>query len=132
MKFDHHHISAGIEKVSSDTFLFTLDVSGKLTHDDYDVFLPMLEAAIATVENPKIRFFLDATDMNGLETRAAWDDLKLCLKHREKFDKIAIFGNRKWQKLSVALNSWFISGDIKYFERRSEALEWLNQSKIIG
>jgi len=126
MKFDHHHISVGLEKVADDTFLFKLGVSGKLCHDDYDVFVPMLEAALQTAHDPKIRFFLDATDLEGWEPRAAWDDLKLGLKHGNKFDKIAIFGNKKWQELSAKLGSLFISGEVKFFHNRGKALEWIN------
>lgn len=59
--------------------------------------------------------------------RAAWDDFKLGLKHGNEFDKIAIYGNKKWQEYLSKIASWFISGDVKFFEDANEALEWLQQ-----
>lgn len=127
MKYDHHHISVGLEKLSQDTFLLKLGVSGKLSHDDYEVFVPMLEAALESVAEPRIRCFLDATELEGWEPRAAWDDLKLGVKHGNKFDKIAIFGHKKWQELSAKVGSWFIAGEVKYFENRGDALDWITR-----
>lgn len=126
MKHEHHHISVGLEKVTDNTLLLKLCVSGKLSHDDYDVFVPMLESALETTPVPRLRFFLDATDMEGWEPRAAWDDVKFGFKHGNKFDKIAIFGNKKWLELSAKIGSWFMSGEVKFFENRGKALEWIN------
>jgi hypothetical protein len=127
MKVYRHGISIGLEKAGSDTFFLTLSVSGKLTHEDYEELTPMLEAALATVHAPKVRVFIDAIELEGWEPRAAWDDLKLGLKHGNEFERIAIFGNRQWQELAAKLGSWFVSGEVKYFEDRDQAFDWLNE-----
>lgn len=127
MKAYRHGISIGLEKSAGDTFFLTLSVSGKLTHEDYDELIPMLEAALATVKAPKVRVFIDATELEGWEPRAAWDDFRLGLKHGNEFEKIAIFGNRKWQELAAKVGGWFISGEAKYFEDRNLAFDWLNE-----
>ena len=44
--------------------------------------------------------------------------------HRE-FEKIAIYGNKGWQEMSAKIGSWFISGEVKYFDDYDEALAWL-------
>lgn len=126
MKAYRHGISIGLEKFDSDTFYLTLSVSGKLTHEDYQELTPMLEAALQTVKAPRVRAFIDASELEGWEPRAAWDDFRLGLKHGNAFEKIAIYGNRKWQALAARVGSWFISGEARYFEDRDEALEWLN------
>jgi len=39
---------------------------------------------------------------------------------------VAIFGNKNWQEIAAKVGSWFISGEIKYFDNQDEALAWLN------
>ena len=86
----------------------------------------MLESALAEVKQPKIKALIDATELEGWEVRAAWDDLKLGLKHGNEFERIAIYGNKKWQEIGAKVGSWFISGEVKYFESKEEAVDWLS------
>lgn len=126
MKIKRHGLSVGIER-TGDEFFLTLRAQGKLTHEDYKIITPMLDSAVAELKEPKVRVFFDATELEGWGTRAAWDDLKLGLKHGNEFEKIAIFGNKKWQEYSAKIGGWFISGEIRYFESESEAIAWLNE-----
>ena len=121
-----HGLSIGIERVDKNFFL-SLKAIGKLTHEDYQVITPMINAALASVNDPKINALIDTTELEGWELRAAWDDFKIGLKHGSEFDKIAIYGNRNWQKISAKISSWFISGDIEYFDNLQAALLWLNE-----
>jgi hypothetical protein len=125
MKIVRHGLSIGFEHSGHGIYM-TLKVSGKLRHEDYEIMVPMLESAIAGIESPEINALIDATELQGWEVRAAWDDLKLGLKHGREFKKIAILGNKDWQKYASMVGSWFISGEAKYFEDSAEALEWLN------
>ncbi len=119
-----HGLSIGIERINSHFFL-TLRVTGKLTHEDYGTITPVIESALESVKEAKIRVFLDASELEGWEARAAWDDFKLGMKHGKGFEKIAILGNKKWQELATKISSWFVSGESKYFEDVNEALRWL-------
>jgi hypothetical protein len=40
-------------------------VIGKLTHEDYGTITPMIESALEGVKAPKIRVFLDASELEG-------------------------------------------------------------------
>lgn len=124
MKILKHGLSIGINRVESDFFLF-LKAVGKLTHNDYEEITPMLDSALKSINNPKIKAFVDVTELEGWEVRAMWDDFKLGLKHGSEFSKIALFGNKKWEEYISKVGSWFISGEIKYFENEKEAFEWL-------
>jgi hypothetical protein len=119
-----HGLSIGIERINKHFFL-SLRVSGKLTHEDYGTITPMIESALEGIKEAKIKVFLDASELEGWEMRAAWDDFKLGVKHGKKFEKIAILGNKRWQELATKISSWFISGESKYFEYIKEALNWL-------
>ena len=55
---------------------------------------PMIDLAVASVREPKIKALIDGTDMEAWELRAAWDDFRLGLRHGNEFSKIAIYGNK--------------------------------------
>jgi SpoIIAA-like len=119
-----HGLSIGIERIN-DRFFLTLRVVGKLTHKDYGAISPMIESALEGIKEAKIKVFIDASELEGWEMRAAWDDFKLGVKHGKEFEKIALLGNKRWQELATKISSWFISGELKYFEDAKEALNWL-------
>jgi hypothetical protein len=125
MKIVRHGLSVGFEHSGHGIYM-TLKVSGKLRHEDYEIMVPLLESAIEGIKHPEIKALIDATELQGWEMRAAWDDLKLGLRHGREFKKIALLGNKEWQKYASKVGSWFISGEIKYFEDASAALGWLN------
>jgi hypothetical protein len=85
----------------------------------------MIDNALLGIKEAKIKALIDATQLEGWELRAAWDDFKLGLKHGSEFEKIAIYGNEKWQEYISKIASWFISGEVKFFENEEEAIKWL-------
>lgn len=127
MGVKRHGVSIGLERIE-DEFFLTMRVRGKLTHEDYQSLVPMLESAIAGIEHPKINVYFDAREMEGWEPRAAWDDLKLGVKHGREFNRIAMVGNRQWQEWAAKVGSWFIGGEARLFEDEAEAMAWLNES----
>ncbi len=124
MKITRHGLSIGTERVGNQIFL-TLKAVGKLSHEDYQTITPMIDAALGAVKEPRARFLVDGTEWEGWELRAAWDDFRIGLKHGNEFEKIAIYGNRHWQEIAAKIGSWFMSGEIRYFDSRDDALAWL-------
>ena len=117
-------LSIGISLMDDDVYV-ELRAIGRLTHRDYEVLVPMLDEAIKEVPEPHIRILVDAREFEGWEPRAAWDDFRLGLKHRKEFSKIAILGNKPWEKYVTTVARWFTSGDARYFEEMDEAIEWI-------
>ncbi len=127
MNVIEHGLSISIERFN-DEFFLSFKAVGKLTHEDYEKINPMIDSALEGVEDPKVKIYIDASEFEGWELRALWDDFKLDLKHGNEFDKVAVFGNKKWQKYSTKVGSWFISGEMKFFEDSQKALDWLHRS----
>jgi len=119
-----HGLSIGIERID-DNFFLSFKAVGKLTHEDYQTINPMLDHALAGIEQPHIRVLVDATEMSGWTLHAAWDDLKLGTKYRGKFEKIAIFGNSAWQDNMSKIGRWFVSGEVEYFDDIQQAYDWV-------
>ena len=126
MSITRHGLSIGIERIGNEFFL-SLKATGMLSHEDYLKINPMIDSALEGVKDPEIKAFIDGSELQGWELRAAWDDFKLGLKHGNEFSKIAIFGNQKWQEYTAKIGSWFISGEVKYFEDSDQALAWLQE-----
>lgn len=123
-------ISIGLNRIKN-YFFIKMEIIGSLTHDDYEIITPMLENALQGVEEPKISLLIDATKFDGWSLQAAWDDLKLGLKHNKDFEKIAFVGNKSWQEYSIKISNWFSLGTMEYFENIEDALVWLSSEENI-
>lgn len=124
MKNGRHKLSIGIERDDNNFFL-SIKAVGKLTHADYQLMAPPIESALGEVKETHVKALVDATEWDGWELRAAWDDFKLGLKHGNQFDKIAIYGDESPHETLAKIGSWFISGEIKYFPNQLDAVVWL-------
>lgn len=126
MKMQQHGLTLGLARVEGVSFI-SIKAVGRLSHEDYLAITPMLEAALERVEGQGVRVLLDATELEGWELRAAWDDLKLGLRHGHEFGKIALYGQPGWLGLAARVGGWFISGEVRVFEEESAAINWLTQ-----
>jgi len=120
-----HGLSIGLERTGKELYL-SLKAIGTLTHADYEVITPMIDSALEGIRGARINAFLDMSELEGWEPRAAWDDFKLGMKHAHQFTKIAILGHKRWLELSAKVGAWFVSGEVRYFEDEAAALVWLN------
>lgn len=119
-----HGLSIGIERVDKDFFV-SLRAIGKLTHEDYEVITPMLDGALASVENANVRMIFDASQFDGWDLHAAWDDFRLGLRHDSEFRKVAVVGNQTWLEMATRIGAWFVSGEVRFFDSYNAAIDWL-------
>ena len=123
-KIKEHGISIAIKRNKKRVFI-ELSMMGKLTHEDYKVFVPMIDKALKEAKGLEVDLLVDMRKFKGWEMLAAWDDFKFGVKHRNAFDKLAIVGNRKWEEQSAAMMSHLMKGESKFFQSRRKALSWL-------
>ncbi|MGB2079600.1 MAG: STAS/SEC14 domain-containing protein [Vibrio sp.] len=119
-----HGLAVAIDKIGPE-FIIAVKAVGTLTHDDYEQFAPMIEAAVVKVNMPKIKLLFDAREFEGWELRAAWDDVKLGLTLGAEFDKIAIYGMSDWQDWLANFGRLFVHGELKTFDNKEQAVDWL-------
>lgn len=115
----------GWDRKDRGAFFLSFKAVGKLTHEDYELITPMIDNALAGVKQPKVWVLFDATELEGWELRAAWDDFKIGLRHGSEFERVAIFGDQKWLEVATKVGSWFIGGEARFFDDGDGALEWL-------
>lgn len=104
-------------------------LSGKLHDDDYQKFAPTVESFL-TAEG-KARLFVLFEDFHGWDLHAAWDDLKFGLKHYSDFDRIAMVGDRRWEKWMAQVCKPFTKAKVRYFDHSQvdAAWQWLQESQ---
>jgi nucleotide-binding universal stress UspA family protein len=109
----------------SEANVFGFRVSGRLTLADYQAFLPMLDKLIQ--DRGKISLLIELRDFRGWEMKAAREDYSFGMAHQEDFERIAIIGDKAWQRWMTALSAPFVSSEIRYFgqDEKNEAWEWL-------
>lgn len=109
--------------------VYAVRVSGKLSHEDYQNFLPDLEDLIKTDE--KIALLIELDDFHGVDISALKDDLKFSTKYNDAFEKVAIVGEKKWHHWMTLLSTPFFKGTVKYFNRidLQDAWDWLRIKK---
>lgn len=121
---EEHGLSIGLHRVNNE-FYMKLVIQGRLTHEDYKIITPLLDNAVQGVHQAHIKVLIDARDFDGWDLHAAWDDLKLGLKHNKEFVKVAYVGSKEWEERLIKISNWFTCGDMQYFEDISEAMLWL-------
>jgi len=107
--------------------ILAFKMSGKLHDDDYKKFVPLVDAAIAT--EGKVRLFAQFHDFQGWDMHALWDDIKFSTTHCTKIERIALVGDRKWEKWMAKVCKPFTMASIKYFDASEvdAAWKWLGE-----
>ena len=97
-------------------------MSGKLHDEDYKTFVPEMEAKMAG-EKP-VRLFAQLEDFHGWDMHAAWDDFKFGMQHYSDIERIAMVGDREWEKWMARLWKPFTRAKVKYFDAAQVDAAW--------
>lgn len=102
-----------------------LKVTGKLTKEDYQTFVPELEKWIE--QHGKIRILFDMVDFHGWTLSAGWEDTKLAFKHFSDIERVALVGDKAWEHGMAIFCNPFTAARIRYFdhENRDNAMTWI-------
>jgi hypothetical protein len=103
-------------------------MSGKLHDEDYKKFVPMIDAAIA--KEGKVRLLAQFHDFHGWGLHALWDDIKFSTTHCTRIERIAMVGEKTWEKWMAKVCRPFTMAKIRYFDAGDidKAWAWLQES----
>lgn len=102
-----------------------IQVRGKLSREDYGHFVPEFERLLR--EHGRLRVLFEMVDFHGWEGKALWDDIVFDLRHGSHIDRLAMVGDRKWERGMSVFCRPFTSARLRYFDRRDlpEARSWV-------
>jgi hypothetical protein len=112
-----------LERSSSSVLGFKM--TGKLHDEDYRQFVPEVEAAIQV--GGKIRLLAQFHQFDGWDVHALWDDIKFSTKHCADVEKLALVGDRNWEKWMAKICKPFTMAKVRYFDvsEAEAAWQWL-------
>jgi SpoIIAA-like len=97
-------------------------LSGKLHDEDYKHFVPVIEAAVA--KQGKIRILAQFHDFHGWDLHALWDDIKFSTEYCFDVERIALVGEKAWEKWMATICKPFTMAKIKYFDASQIEAAW--------
>ncbi|HVT30845.1 MAG TPA: STAS/SEC14 domain-containing protein [Lacipirellulaceae bacterium] len=122
-----------IHEAANDSYV-EVSLSGKLTKDDYEHFVPVVEAAIE--KHGKIRLVVALRDFHGWTAGALWEDMKFDWKHFSDIDRLALVGDKKWEAGMAVFCRPFTRAKIRYFDLAdiADARQWMttDSSSSVG
>jgi universal stress protein A len=109
----------------SSQHVFGFRLRGRLGITEYQDFLPILSELIR--DEDKISLFVELEDFRGWDWAAAKEDYQFGIARQEHFERVAIVGEKTWQRWMTALANPFVSSEVRYFNKaqKQEAWEWL-------
>ena len=110
--------------------ILVVKLSGKLTKEDYEEFVPEVERLIH--KHGKVRMIVQMHDFHGWSLGALWQDIKFDLKHFSDVERLAMVGDSKWEAGMAAFCKPFTTAKVRYFDeaKAAEAFHWINEAAL--
>ena len=107
-------------------------VSGKLTHEVYQQFGPEFERLVK--QHGKIRVLFEMADFHGWTAAAVWDDVKFDTTHFSDIERLAMVGDKEWEKGMSVFCKPFTTAKIRFFDNAQalEARSWLRSTDQVS
>ena len=102
-------------------------ISGTVQKKDYVKFVPEVDRLVQ--QHGKLRMLFEMLDFHGWTAGAMWEDTKFAFHHFRSIERLAIIGEKKWQKGMATFCRPFTAAEVRYFERsqEQEAHDWLQE-----
>lgn len=108
-----------------------IQARGEVTADDYrTVLLPAVEDKLSQHRELSLLYVLGG-DFEGYTGSAAWEDLKVGIRHFTDFDRIAVVTNVAWVGRTVRAFGFVLPADVRIFanEEIDQARSWISERR---
>jgi len=93
-------------------------ITGKLAKQDYAEFVPKVEELIQ--RHGKINMLVRMKDFHGWDAAALWEDIKFDARHFRDIERLALVGEKAWQKGMGVFCKPFTTAEVRYYELDEE------------
>ena len=110
--------------------ILELEVSGKFVASDFQGLESTFQRLVKQYR--KVRILFRMRDFHGWEPVAFWDEVKFDLKHFGDIERLAMVGDKQWQKFLGVFGRPFTAAEIRYFDESElpAARVWLARNSI--
>ena len=102
--------------------ILAFKMSGKLHDADYNTFVPLIDEVAAKAG--KVRLLAQFHDFQGWDLHALWDDIKFATTHCTKIERIALVGEKTWEKWMSMVCKPFTMAKLRYFDAAQIEAAW--------
>jgi hypothetical protein len=112
--------------------ILVIKLTGKLTKEDYEHFVPKVEGLIK--EHGKLRILVQMHDFQGWAGGALWQDIKFDLKNFRHIERLALVGEKSWEHGMAVFCKPFTTATIRYFDHNEidQAETWIHADMMVG
>ena len=105
--------------------LLALRVSGKFTNGDFDQYRELVRERVKAYG--KVRLYFEMIAFNGWRAESFLETGMFDLIHRREFQKVAMVGEKEWQRWAALAADVVKAGKVQYFplSERWQAMQWL-------
>jgi len=96
--------------------------AGVIEPADYEYLVPKFEELIR--QHGSMRVLMDMHEFKSEAPAAWWADIKFGHEFHNKIEKIAIVGDKRWEKWMTAFCAPFYTREAKYFRTDEMATAW--------
>jgi hypothetical protein len=107
--------------------LVAIRMSGVLVRSDYNEFLTLTKQKVAEFED--IRLFIEIENFQEITVQSLWEEIKFEFKYFNNIDKLAIIGEKDWQRRAASVITAITTAQVRYFDKseREYALTWIQK-----
>ena len=107
-----------------------LEASGKLVPSDFEKLESTFQELVQ--QNGKLRVLFRMQDFHGWEPVAFWDEIKFDVKHLGDIERLAMVGEKQWEKFLGVFGRPWMAAKMRYFDKSAlpEAREWLSGDSV--
>lgn len=100
---------------------------GKLTRKDYMDFVPEIDIEVA--RHGTVRLLFDFVGFEGWTLGALFSDTKFTVTHYRSIERLAIVGDRQWEKAMATVCKPFTKAEVRYFDidEMDTAKAWIRE-----
>ena len=98
---------------------------GRLVKEDYPRFVTDFNRAVE--HEGKLKVLFDMSGLQGWNPSALWEEIKFDVKHFSDIQRLAVIGNKEWQKALTVASNPVTHANTRYFDEAhaSDARNWL-------
>ncbi|MGH8094924.1 MAG: STAS/SEC14 domain-containing protein [Chthoniobacterales bacterium] len=94
-------------------------VTGELTHGDYQSCVAAFERLLR--QHGKLRVLYRLVNFRGWDAAALWDEIKFDVKHFSDIERMALVGDKAWEKWIATFSKPFARATVRYFDHEQIA-----------